>query len=163
MQSLCYMLLFKFKLWIRMFYFQILTLSFAYLYIWCYREICKILNPLSFKGNLKLKYIRDQVWWWWWFTEQPSCCKKTFLPFCTTEEGKVPFPLARLEGNILVHLCRFYGNRAGLMSGDSVCDLCGSLAECINPTKHTTIIPCSPTRWKTRATCQQNKKSPQAR
>lgn len=75
--------------------------------------------------------------------------KTALLPFCTSEEEKVLFPLARLEENILVHLCCFYGNRAGPVSGDSMCDLCGSLTEYINPVKHTTLIPCSRVRRKT--------------
>lgn len=54
--------------------------------------------------------------------------------------------VARLAGDRVVLLCHFYEYRVGLMSGDSVCDLCDSRAEYIKPMKYITSFPRPPMR-----------------
>lgn len=86
-----------------------------------------------------------------------SACLLTFLHY-RGRKGSVSAGQAGKETDLCT--CCFYSNRAGSMSGDSMCDLCSSHAEYINPETHRTLILCSPMRTKAGATCLQNKKNP---
>lgn len=88
--------------------------------------------------------------------------QKPFCPFAPQKKKRSCFPRPGWKETYLC-TCVVSMETAGPMSRDSMCDICGSLAEYISPMKHTTWIPCSLMRKNTPATCQKKTKSPQAR